>query len=88
LEDKTVQNKQTTNTEPTDEDKQFIREHSKGYEIKPTSPTHEVVYGVIWFVKVAFLLFIIVLTIIMLIVFIPLGLLMLLGTYGIYKILF
>ena len=88
LKEKTVQTNKKTPENDLKEDKQFFKEHNKGYKIKPTSNTQEVVHGAIWFIKVAFFLFAIIITIIALLIFLPVGLLMLLGTYGIYKIMF
>lgn len=96
VENKTIPTKQTTNSpirQP--EDKQYMNEPPKRNKVNPkvnkVNPkinTSEVVHSVWWLFKVVFLLIGALMTILMLIVFIPFGLIMLLGVYGFYKLMF
>ena len=65
-----------------------MKERSLGYKIKPKGKTGEVVHGAWWIFKVIFILTGAFMTIIALLLFIPVGLIMLLGLYGFYKWMF
>ena len=71
-----------------DDDEQFLLERNLGYKINSTYTSDEVIHGIVRLFKIGFFLLLVFSNILMLIIFLPLGLLMLLGTYGIYKIFF
>ena len=76
-------------SKPTNEDKQFKKEVSKGYKVKPKTYTaNDAAHGIVWIVKVAIFIMTILINILFLIILLPLGILMLLGTYMMYKLFF
>jgi hypothetical protein len=103
VENKTIPTKQTTNLQiQQPEDKQYMNEPPKKNKVNTnfnkvnTSVnkvntqinTREVVHSVWWVFKVVIILTMAFMTIIALLLFIPVGLIMLLGLYGFYKWMF